>query len=180
MSAGTVLLKDGSSLAVRPAEERDAEGLVELLRRADTESPYLGREPGESRLTADVEREMIADLEGSSSQVWLVAERGGEIVGLCSVGRVRHTARFRHRAGLALVVSGACWGLGIGSALLREAVSWAKAQGLLQLELEVVTDNARAVRLYGRSGFRVTGTRPRALRYADGSFADEYLMVLTL
>ena len=174
------VLKGGGPLRVRPAETSDAEQLVELLHRADEESPFLGREPGESRLTAEMERGMIEDLDGSDSQVWLVAETEGRIIGLCSVGRVRHTRRFRHRGEVMLVVARDSWGQGAGSALLEDGIAWARRQGLLQLELEVVRENERAVRLYTRAGFQITGTRPRALRYADGAFADEYLMVLPL
>lgn len=36
--------------------------------------------------------------------------------------------------------------------------------------------NKRALRMYKSFGFEVTGTRPRALKYPDGSYADEYMM----
>ena len=124
------MLKGGAPLRVRPAEPSDAEQLVELLHRADEESPFLGREPGESRLTAEMERGMIEDLDGSDSQVWLVAETEGRIIGLCSVGRVRHTRRFRHRGEVMLVVARDSWGQGAGSALLEDGIAWARRQGL--------------------------------------------------
>jgi len=34
--------------------------------------------------------------------------------------------------------------------------------------------------MYDAFGFKVTGTIPKAMRYNDGTFADEKLMVLEL
>lgn len=42
---------------------------------------------------------------------------------------------------------------GIGTALLREAIAWAKAQGLLAVDLEVEESQARVEALYRREGF---------------------------
>ena len=44
----------------------------------------------------------------------------------------------------------------------------------------MVSTNEAAVGLYKKFGFQVTGTIPRAFRYADGTYADFLFMVKKL
>ena len=52
-------------------------------------------------------------------------------------------------------------GKGIGRALTLACIECAKQAGFSQLELEVVAENAAAVRLYEAAGFREYGRNPR-------------------
>ena len=70
--------------------------------------------------------------------------------------------------------------MGIGGKMMEACLAWCREKGAEQVELEVVADNMRALSMYLSFGFRVCGTRPHALRYADGSYGDEYMMVKTL
>ena len=49
-------------------------------------------------------------------------------------------------------------GLGLGRSLVERALAGFRMQGLRRVGLEVTVDNARAVRLYQRMGFRRTRT----------------------
>lgn len=51
---------------------------------------------------------------------------------------------------------------------------------LIQLELEVVADNDRAIALYKKIGFEKMGTFPHNMKYKDGTYADAYWMVKIL
>jgi RimJ/RimL family protein N-acetyltransferase len=72
------------------------------------------------------------------------------------------------------------WNKGIGKNLMQECIKWCKEKGVEQLELEVVTQNNRAISMYQYLGFDIYGTKKHALKYADGSYADEYFMCLFL
>ncbi|MTG98864.1 MULTISPECIES: GNAT family N-acetyltransferase [Myroides] len=52
-----------------------------------------------------------------------------------------------------IVVNPDSRGLGIGKALLQQVKSWAKSQGVNYLELNVLTANTAAQKLYEREGF---------------------------
>lgn len=54
-------------------------------------------------------------------------------------------------------------------------MKWCKEKGVEQLELEVVTQNTRAISMYQNLGFDIYGTKKYALKYAD-----EYFMCLFL
>ncbi len=69
------------------------------------------------------------------------------------------------------------WGLGIGTALLRELIGEAERRGVRQTELDVVAENRRARRLYEKMGFRAVATLPAAIRFTDGSLHDEIHMM---
>ena len=70
--------------------------------------------------------------------------------------------------------------MGIGDKMMEECMKWSHDNGVLQIELDVVTTNAKAVNMYKGFGFEIVGTIPRALRYDDGTYADEYIMVCNL
>lgn len=52
-------------------------------------------------------------------------------------------------------------GRGVGAALVREVIAWARGRGLRRLVLDVGVHNAAARRLYERMGFVATGVTPR-------------------
>ena len=171
------MLKNGRNVIVRPPHVGDAEALVQLFTLADAETPFLARNPGEFQTTVEKERDVIADVLKNADSAWFVAEYEGKVVGQCSVGLIRSRQRFRHRAELAFVLLKEYWNLGIGGRMMLECLRWCREHDVLQAELGVVQGNDRALTMYQSFGFKTIGTLPRALRYPDGSFADEYLMV---
>lgn len=55
-----------------------------------------------------------------------------------------------------------------------------KEHGITQIELDVVKNNDRALKMYQNFGFEIIGTKEHALKYQDGTYADEYLMIKKL
>ena len=103
----------------------------------------------------------------------------GKLVGTCQINRLTRQKNC-HRASIGIALMKEFWGLGIGTAMLRELIAIGKAWGLIQLELEVNEHNHRAMSLYRKIGFEVVGFTPNAIRMPDGSFAKLYLMVKPL
>ena len=68
----------------------------------------------------------------------------------------------------------------MGTVLLGEILTAAGTAGYEQAELEVAAANAPAIGLYRKLGFEVTGTLPRAMKYADGTYADFLFMAKPL
>ena len=85
--------------------------------------------------------------------------------------------RSLHHAGtLTLGVHPRWQGRGIGRLLLGAALDWADRVGIERMELNVLADNHRAVRLYEHHGFVLEGTRRGAFRFDDGRVVDDLLM----
>ena len=76
----------------------------------------------------------------------VIAEAAGEMIGFVTVDpRTLYLDQ--------LVVAPQRWGSGVGAALIAEAKRLSPAG----LDLDVNTDNARAIRFYGKQGFVVSG-----------------------
>lgn len=174
-------LNNGKSVLIRKPCVQDAEVIVQIMKAADSETRFLARNPGEFNVTAEQEAAMIdATLRGGSGRMWFVPEYEGRLVGQCSVGRVRNNERYLHRASVAFLVLKEYWGLGIGGKMMQECLAWCKEHGIEQVELEVLQQNERAVALYQNFGFEIVGAVPQALKYQDGTYGDEYLMIKRL
>ncbi|MCP5283762.1 MAG: GNAT family N-acetyltransferase [Burkholderiaceae bacterium] len=162
------------SIAVRRATEEDAGALLDLRRAVFAETDFMLWEPQEFTATPEDERKFISWLGSKSNSVLLVATESAVLVGFLGANGGERI-RSKHSALVFLGVRKEYWSRGGGSALLKEALSWASSAKLLRLELTVHTNNDRAVALYRRFGFEIEGTRRASLLVA-GQFRDEYLM----
>lgn len=174
------LLNDGQQFIAREPEPGDAQGLIDQLQTVDNETKFLAREPGEFNFTLEQEREFIKSYMDNENSRLLIGEIDGNIIANCSVGVVMNNRRYLHRAAMGIAVRKDYWNRGIGKILMQECIDWCKGKGVEQLELEVVTQNKRAVSMYKNFGFQVYGTKKHALKYGDGTYADEYYMILFL
>ena len=175
-----VLLKSGKTCRLRRPEERDAEMLLEYLKITSGETPYMVREPEEVRTSVEEEVDFIRRNRENPRALMLLAEADGAFAGSCSFAPTSERVRMRHRCTVGISLYRAFWGIGVGTALMGEILSAAKAVGFEQAELEVVSTNLPAIGLYKKMGFQVTGTIPRAFKYKDGTYADFLFMVKNL
>ena len=173
-------LKDGSIVNIRKPTIDDAEAIIHIISVADTETKFLARNPGEFNVTPEQEKKFICKMLEDDTQDWFVAEFNGKIVGQCSVGLVSNNERYRHRATVTFAILEDYCGMGIGGKLMSHCIDWCINKNILQIELNVVSDNKRAISMYETFGFKTTGTIPKAMRYKDGTFADEKFMILEL
>jgi CRISPR-associated Cas5-like protein len=103
----------------------------------------------------------------------VVAVLAGEVVGY-GLASYRKDSRRGHLSSLAVITRATA--RGIGMALLDELKSRALTRGASALRLEVRSDNAAAISLYTRAGYRPIGKR--AFFYAD--FCDAVVYELPL
>lgn len=172
-----ITLKDGRVLTVRSAEERDAEAMLDYVRKTSEETHYLIRYPEEIDFTLDKEKQIIGDILNAEDAAWFVAFDGDRAVGNCAISRHGDRIKVRHRCDLAIALEQAYCGLGLGTQLMTMAVHLAEEMGFEQLELGVYADNERAMALYRKMGFRECGRLPGAFRLKDGTHIDEITMV---
>ena len=110
----------------------------------------------------------------------LVAEVDGEIAACADVQSHGAQSRRFHRAELGISVRKDYWRLGIGSAMMERLIAFARQAAFEQIELTVESKNYRALPLYHKYGFVIYGTRPHGLKYPDGSYDNDYLMIKML
>ena len=161
--------REGREIILRSAEEEDAAELIRYLKTIAEESRFLTNEPEEVNLTEEAERAFLASKRET-----------GRHIGNCSFLSVGGKKRVLHRCGVGIALYREFCGRGIGRIMLETVLGAAKEAGYEQAELEVVTENTRALRLYETLGFRICGTLPRNMKYADGTYADVYWMAKEL
>ncbi len=170
---------NGHELILRNANADDAEMLIEYLKVTSGETRFLIREPEEITITMEQEKAFIQSQNESEGNIMLLGFLDGQFVGNCALnGFGRY--RLGHRVSLGIALYHKYTGMGIGKVMLETAISLAKEMGYEQIELEVVADNERAIALYKKMGFEICGTTPNAMRYKDGTYADEHKMVKAL
>ena len=102
----------------------------------------------------------------------------GAVVGWCDITRMAKRVVFAHRGTLAIGILPEYRGRGLGQALMTRALTAARQAGVLRVELQVRADNARAIALYRRLGFRREGIL-RDAQFVDGAFHDLWVMALS-
>jgi ribosomal protein S18 acetylase RimI-like enzyme len=105
----------------------------------------------------------------------LVAFDEGELVGTGAVSAISGKNRFAHRRDIAISVRKDYWGKGIGSGLMNLLLDFCKKTGAESVELEVRSDNERAISLYKKFGFEKIGTNERYFKIGEEFFAADYM-----
>ena len=159
------------------ARAEDAAALLEYLKIVGGETDNLSFGEEGVPLSIDEETAYLRSQVGSADNVQYFAKVDQEIIGTASLNR--KPRRMSHRGEFGISLKKAYWGYGIASALTEEIVSFAKANGFEQLDLEVRSDNTRAIRLYEKYGFQKLCTFPGFFKI-NGESIDFNLMNLEL
>ena len=101
----------------------------------------------------------------------------GEIIGTASLNRKPN--RMHHRAEFGISLKKAWWGCGAATVLAHGVLDFAREAGIEQVNLEVRSDNKRAIALYKKLGFCKLCTFPDFFRI-KGEPVDFDFMYLDL
>ncbi len=95
----------------------------------------------------------------------VVAVAGPRVLGTAKMGPNR-AGPGAHVATASFMVAADARGRGVGTALLVDALAWAREQGYAGMQFNAVAaSNAAAIRLYERHGFAIVGTVPGAFAH---------------
>jgi RimJ/RimL family protein N-acetyltransferase len=167
------------SFQIRHAEPSDAEQLTRLADAVSAEPEgWLISVAGEWRSAGDERRFLKALRRYPHAAVFVAERQDGALVGRLSIGRDPHPAS-THVADVGLMVALDARRQGVGTALMRAAVDWARETGVHKLELHVFPWNEAAIALYEAFGFEREGYRKRHYR-RGGEFVDAILMAYEL
>lgn len=176
----TITLKDGTACVLRNGVTQDGQAALDNFALCHTQTDFLLTYPGESTATAEEEAAYLQKKADSPDEIELVAEVNGKIIGMAGVERVSPKQKLRHRCDFGISIDKAYWGLGVGGALTEACIACARQAGYEQMELEVVADNERAVRLYEKAGFVEYGRNPRDFKSRYTGYQEVIYMRLEL
>ena len=161
-----VVLRDGSTLRLRPTRAEDEDALLEFFGRLSPDSRHLrfqGAVRVDSRVIAPFlrsdGREMLSLLGELSDQ-----DGSPRVIALGTFIRLRDPSR----AEVAFAVADEYQRRGIGSRLLERLAAHARTEGVKRFVAQVLPENTAMLRVFGDTGFEVTR------RYVGGAVEVEF------
>ncbi len=173
-------LKNGVECCLRNGTEDDGQAVLDCFNLTHGETDYLLSYPDENSFDVIQESQFLKRKSESENEIEIVAVVDGAIVGVAGIEAIGAKDKVRHRAEFGISVAKEFWGLGIGQALTKACIACARAAGYIQLELNVVTENERALSMYRKAGFVEYGRNPKGFRSRTAGFQEVIYMRLEL
>lgn len=151
-----VLLRDGSTMRIRPIRPSDAQALQDFHVAQSDESTYY-RFFAPLRRLSDRDLTRLVNVDHQDRVALVVVGSQGEIVAVGRYDRVEVG-----RAEVAFNVSDALQGRGLGSVLLEHLAAAARERGISEFVADVLPGNSRMIRVFTDAGYDVVQ------RYDDG------------
>jgi RimJ/RimL family protein N-acetyltransferase len=181
LSPGTVLYvfdaKDGREVILRTPKWDDIDDALDFINSLVEEDAMILMK---TKKTREEEIDWLANnlkrLE-KGQFIMVCAEVDGKMVGVCEIepmfGKMSHTGN------LGISVKKGYRDIGIGLDLMKEAEKHAIHKGLKTVCLEVFEGNDRAIHVYEKMGYEVTGRKPGAVLH-KGEYIDSIVMTRKL
>lgn len=147
-----------NAFTITRARPEDAAALLDYLKIVGGETDNLSFGAEGVPLAPEEEQAYLRTQVDSPDHVQYLARVDGELIGTASLNR--KPGRMRHRGVFGISLKRAWWGCGAASALTEAVLAFARENGFAQLDIEVRSDNVRAIRLYEKFGFRKLCTFP--------------------
>lgn len=128
---------------IREATPEDAEKIIAYLAQVGGETDYLSFGKEGLPISTEEEEKFIQNINKEEHSVLYVVWKNGEIIGDASLSGF--SRRMSHRAEFGISVVKSEWGQGIGRALLQKCIMYAKEHMIELINLEVRSDNIRAL-----------------------------------
>ncbi|MBO4261260.1 MAG: GNAT family N-acetyltransferase [Clostridia bacterium] len=173
-----ITLKDGRKCILRNADENDAQAVLDIFTLTHEQTDYLLTYPDEKSFSIEDEQEFLKSMTESEGAIEIIAILDGKVIGCAGFSEVGRHEKQKHRAEFGISVDKAFWGLGVGGELTKACIELAKKAGYVQLELDVVGDNSRAMALYEKYGFREYGRNPKGFKSRTCGYQELVLMRL--
>ncbi len=171
-----IILKNGEILVIRTPKIEDAEEFANCFNQIKKETKFLTIGEEDEDYTIESEIKFIQGFQNSTTNVCLIALYNGKNVGNTSIISIGKHSRSKHRVSFGICILKEFWGKGVAGKLMSEIINIAKDLGYEQIELGVVENNISAYNLYKSFGFKEQGIKEKALKYADGTYANEIFM----
>ncbi|MFQ6074205.1 MAG: GNAT family N-acetyltransferase [Candidatus Bathyarchaeia archaeon] len=168
-------LKDGRTVIFEELKEQDLPELIEVFNSVIKEGLYFHRNEG------------LPDLETAkrwyqnhikAGLFYLAARVNSEFIGGATIepgpGKASHVAYF------GIYLKRQFRNMGIGTRLIKRITEIAQRKGFEMIKLTVFQTNQQAFRLYKKFGFREVGRIKGGVKFPDGTYTDEIIMVLNL
>jgi RimJ/RimL family protein N-acetyltransferase len=174
-----VALKNSKEVKIRTAEISDAENLLNTIKRYIADSEFIPKLFPEIKLTIQQEEDWIKSFVQKENSLLLIAEYENMIVGNIDItGNPRTIMQHTGMIGMGMLLE---WrNSGLGTALMEQAINWAKENPILELLwLQVYCENKLGVSLYRKMHFEENGIIKNYFKQ-NGKYYDNLTMSLSV
>ena len=142
-----ITLKNGKTALLRNGEAVDGDAVFNVFNQTHAETDFLLTYPDENSFAPEREREasFLQEKTDSLNEIEILAIVDDKVVGTAGISEIGPKVKIRHRAEFGISVLREYWGLGLGKALTKACIQCAKDAGYVQVELNVVADNSKAM-----------------------------------
>ena len=175
-----IILKNGKEALLRNGDFSDGRSVYENFNLTHVETDFLLSYPDENSFDQDQESQFLEQKTKSSNEIEIIALVDDVVVGTAGIEAIGTKYKVRHRAEFGISILKEYWGLGLGRALAEACIKCARDAGYIQLELNVVAENKRAISLYHALGFEEFGRNPRGFNSRTDGFQELIYMLLKL
>jgi RimJ/RimL family protein N-acetyltransferase len=153
MHTAALVLADGARVGVRPIAADDRDAFSIWFGRLSPESRRRRFHAPKPRLSSR-ELTYLTEVDHVTHTALIAVDDAGELIGEARYAASDPGSR---TADIAVTVTDAWQGRGVGSRLARLLVAAARANGMTRLVALTLPDNAAAIRLVKGLGFRLSG-----------------------
>ena len=175
-----IILKNGKQALLRNGDFPDGSSVFENFNLTHAETDFLLSYPDENSFDQEQEARFLEEKTKSQNEIEIIALVDDVVAGTAGIEAVGTKYKVKHRAEFGISILKEYWGLGLGRALAEACIKCARDAGYMQLELNVVAENQRAVSLYRDLGFVEFGRNPRGFNSRTGGFQELIYMLLEL
>jgi RimJ/RimL family protein N-acetyltransferase len=177
MFPSKMIISNSEELTIKKADEDDATQIIKYIKQVLEESDYFTIGLEEFEKTKGQQRKDIKNMAKNPNNLFLLATINNKIVGFLNF-KTEQKRRTSHVGEFGVSVLKNKWGLNIGSALLNALLGWIKTRKQIKkINLQVRSDNTRAIALYRKYGFQNEGLIKKAV-FLENKFYDYSCMGL--
>lgn len=175
-----IILKNGKEALLRNGDKQDGKDVFDVFNTVHDETDYLLTYSDENSYNPEQEALFLEKKTNSDNEIEIVAIVDGKIVGLAGIEAVGTKYKVKHRATFGISILKDYWGIGLGKTLASACIQCAKEAGYVQLELDVVAENTRAISLYNSLGFKEFGRNQKGFNSRTSGYQELVYMSLEL
>jgi RimJ/RimL family protein N-acetyltransferase len=175
----TVTLKNTKEITIRSAAISDAEKLLNTIKEYISNSDYIPKLADEITITVQQERDWISSFIEKPNSLLLIAEYENEIIGNLDItGNSR--IMMQHTGVIGMGMQAEWRNSGLGTELMKAAITWAKKNPILELLwLQVYTENVLGLSLYRKMNFTENGIIQNYFKH-NGKYYNNLTMSLVV